>query len=187
MHTFQKTLLALVLGGLVAPQLMAEGLSTAKKIENAMSAAPAAVAADATILDWPSAEGETFAELRKGSNGWTCFPAMPSTPGNDPMCVDQTWMSWIDAYVNRTAPDNRAVGLSYMLQGGIDASNSDPFAEAPAAGQDWMTRPPHIMVLSPVKLDTTLFSSDPDNGGPWIMWGGTPYEHLMVPVTGTTP
>ena len=26
-------------------------------------------------------------------------------------------------------------------------------------------------------------STDPKNGGPWVMWKGTPYAHIMAPVT----
>jgi hypothetical protein len=26
------------------------------------------------------------------------------------------------------------------------------------------------------------FPTDPKSGGPWVMWKGTPYAHLMVPV-----
>jgi hypothetical protein len=69
-----------------------------------------------------------------------------------------------------------------MLQGGSDASNTDPFALEPAPGEDWITSGPHVMILSPVSLDTTLFSTDPNSGGPYVMWAGTPYEHIMMPV-----
>lgn len=50
------------------------------QIANAMSAGPASLAANATIVDWPSASNPDFAELRAGSNGWTCLPDDPSTP-----------------------------------------------------------------------------------------------------------
>ena len=40
----------------------------------------------------------------------------------------------------------------------------------------------HGMVIVPGKLDAKAHSSDPHSGEPWIMWGGTPYEHLMVPI-----
>ena len=30
--------------------------------------------------------------------------------------------------------------------------------------------------------DATARLWDPDNGGPYVMWKGTPYAHLMVPV-----
>lgn len=40
----------------------------------------------------------------------------------------------------------------------------------------------HLMIIVP---DRSLFdniSTDPNNGGPWIMWSNTPYAHIMVPV-----
>ena len=152
------------------------------KIRNAMSAAPKAIAKDATILDYPAKEGEQPPVLRKGTNGWTCFPDDPNSPGNDPMCLDKMGMVWFQALMTKTEPKLTAPGISYMLQGGSDASNSDPFATQPPAGSQWVTAPPHLMIFSPGKLDPTAFSSDPRSGGPWIMWGGTPYAHLMVPV-----
>ena len=152
------------------------------KIQNAMSAAPRAIAKDATILDYPAKEGNQPPVLRKGTNGWSCFPDDPNSPGNDPMCLDTMGMVWFQALMTKTELKLTAPGLSYMLQGGSDASNTDPFATQPAAGAHWVTSPPHLMIIPTGKLDTSVFSSDPRSGGPWIMWGGTPYEHLMVPV-----
>ena len=152
------------------------------KIQNAMSAAPRPIAKDATIMDWPAQEGAEPTVLRKGTNEWTCFPDDPSTPGNDPMCLDKMWLEWAQAWIKKREPKITAPGVGYMLQGGSTASNSDPFATKPAPGEKWMKEQPHIMVLGPGKLDPKLFSSDPHSGGPWIMWGGTPYEHLMVPI-----
>ena len=45
-----------------------------------------------------------------------------------------------------------------------------------------MTSPPHVMLLLPGELDQTAFSTDHASGGPYIMWAGTPYEHIMLPV-----
>ncbi len=47
---------------------------------------------------------------------------------------------------------------------------------------DWVTSPPHTMVFPTGKLDPAIYGTNPKKGGPWIMWAGTPYEHLMVPV-----
>jgi hypothetical protein len=152
------------------------------KIEDAMSAAPAAIAKDATILDLKQDANGKFVVLREGSNGWTCFPDFPNSPTDDPMCLDQTWMKWMDALVAKKDPNITAPGIAYMLQGGTDASNTDPDASAPAAGEDWVASPPHIMILMPGKIDQSVFSTDPHSGGPWIMWPGTPYEHIMMPV-----
>ena len=174
-------LLALVFSGAVRVA-RAQGPTVEDKIRSAMSAAPLAVARDATIMDYSAEGGVPLVELRKGSNGWTCFPDWSLTPGNDPACYDKTWMAWNDAFFNGTDPEITALGVAYMLQGGSDASNSDPFATEPAPGEDWVTSPPHVMFVFPGKLDTNLFSTDHTSGGPYVMWAGTPYEHIMMPV-----
>ena len=154
----------------------------AKKIESAMSAAPMAIAKDATIVDYPAKAGQPLIELREGTNGWTCFPDWQATPGNDPQCLDEVWMKWNDALMGGTEPKISSPGIAYMLRGGSDASNTDPFAMKPPKGEEWRSTGPHIMVVVPSKLDRSVFSTDHHAGEPWIMWAGTPYEHLMVPV-----
>lgn len=156
---------------------------TEARIASAMSAGPAAIARDATILDNQVDSAGNLVVLRQGSNGWTCLPDIPATPQVDPMCIDQTWKVWLDALMAHKAPTITRVGIAYMLQGGSDASNTDPYATAPAAGDQWVNSPPHIMVLQPDKLDPHVIPTDPHNGGPWIMWAGTPYEHIMVPLS----
>lgn len=152
------------------------------KIAEALSAPPESIAQNATVLDYPAKEGEAPVELKKGTNDWTCFPDYPASPGKDPMCVDKQGMVWLQAYISQQAPNLAQAGLAYMLQGGSDASNTDPFATKPTEGEDWITTPSHTMVFPVGKLDQSVYSTDPKNGGPWIMWVGTPYEHLMVPV-----
>ena len=156
--------------------------SKESKIAQAMSAAPESVAKSAAVLDYPEKAGAQPAELQKGTNDWTCFPDYPASPGKDPMCVDKQGMLWLQAYITQKPPNITQTGLAYMLEGGSDASNTDPFATKPTEGEDWITSPPHTMVFPIGKLDQTVYSKDPKNGGPWIMWAGTPYEHLMVPV-----
>ena len=146
-------------------------------IESAMSAAPASIAENATIMD---VDGTTV--LREGTNGWTCFPDANATPASDPMCLDETWMAWLEALVAGEEPDTQVVGLAYMLAGGSDASNTDPFATGPEAGNEWITTPAHVMIIMPDDIDQSVYSTDPLSGEPFIMWAGTPYEHIMMPV-----
>lgn len=156
---------------------------TPSKIASAMAAAPAAISARAAVLDFPAAPGRAPAVLREGRNGWSCFPDNPATPAKDPMCHDREWMKWMQAYLAREKPVITGVGISYMLQGGSDASNTDPFAQKPPGGGGWMEVGPHIMVVSPTPWDRKMFPVEMGQGGaPWIMFPGTPYEHLMVPV-----
>ena len=154
--------------------------TTEEKIANAMSAAPENIAGDATVLDWPGADGK-MAELKKGTNGWTCLPDYPVSPGNDPLCGDGMTLQWFDAYMQHKPPKLAQSGVSYMLQGASDASNEDPFAAAPPAGMDWMSAGPHIMIFPAGNLDEKLYGTTPGDK-PWVMFAGTPYEHLMVPV-----
>jgi len=160
----------------------AEPKSAEKKIQNAMSAAPKAISKAATILDFPATAGGEMVVLRKGTNDWTCLVDDPGTPANDPMCLDKAAMQWAQAWMSKQEPKLSGVGMGYMLQGGGSPSNTDPFAKKPAAGEKWMKEAPHIMIFSVGKLDPKVYGTDPHSGGPWIMWAGTPYEHLMVPI-----
>lgn len=153
-----------------------------EKIKNALSAAPDSVSKEATVLDWPEKEGAEMATLQKGTNDWTCLPDYLGSPGNDPICVDKQAMLWFGAYMTKEEPQLAQAGLGYMLQGGSDASNTDPFAEKPAEGEDWVSAPPHIMIFPAADLDPVVYGTDHKSGNPWIMWSGTPYEHLMIPV-----
>ena len=162
----------------------AAGQDAQAKIANAMTAAPPSIAEDATILDNElDADGE-FVVLRDGSNGWYCSPDPTGTPTNDPWCYDQTWLDWSYAFLAGKEPTTEVLGLAYMLQGGSDASNTDPAATEPAEGDDWVISPPHVMILVPGPIDQTVYSTDHAAGRPSLMWAGTPYEHIMMPVAG---
>ncbi len=152
-----------------------------EKIANAMSAAPADVARDATILDLPTGSSTEMAVLRQGSNEWTCLPDDPRNPENDPVCVDKMGLEWFGAYLTGKTPRIAQNGVAYMLQGGSTASNDDPMATSPKVGEDWTHEPPHVMILPSAKLDTKVYGTSM-KGGPWVMWANTPYQHLMVPV-----
>jgi len=148
----------------------------------AMSAAPAAISANATLMDTDSTGA--MIELRAGTNGWVCMADIdPNAPGDGPACLDGAWQAWAAAWSNKTAPAVKGVGIAYMLQGGKGASNTDPYATAPAEGEVWIDDGPHLMVIVPNPAMLEAFPTDPNNGGPYVMWKGTPYVHLMVPTS----
>lgn len=147
-------------------------------IASAISAAPASVSADARVMDWQQNV------LREGSNGWTCLPDMPDSPGNDPMCLDEPWLKWAHAWMTKTKPTVSGIGFGYMMRGDSPASNTDPFAEGPTADNEWISDPvPHIMMIVPDPSVLDGLPTDPKNGGPWVMWRGTPYVHVMIPTS----
>jgi hypothetical protein len=124
--------------------------------------------------------------VREGKNGWTCMPDSPATPGPDPMCMDANAMKWAAAWMGHKPPPEGTVGLMYMLEGGTDASNTDPYATKPTAENDWVKTGPHVMVVGSKEILAGHPSGQkPDTAVPYVMWAGTPYAHLMVPVSGT--
>jgi hypothetical protein len=151
-------------------------------IKSAMSAAPAAVGKHATIVAM-DADGK-MRTLRKGTNGFTCMPDNPATPGPDPMCMDANAMEWVHAWVAHQAPTAGKVGMMYMLEGGTDASNTDPYADKPTAENHWIKTGPHVMIVGGDQsfYDQYPKAADPDTKVPYVMWAGTPYQHLMAPV-----
>jgi hypothetical protein len=169
---------------LMIPTPVDQVMPSANRLWDAMSAAPLKVSENATVLDWPAKAGGDFVELRAGTNGWTCLTDNPSTPTKDPMCLDANWMEWIHAIMEGRKPHYTAPGIGYMLRGGSTASNTDPLATKPPAGKDWLIEGPAFMVVVPWDLDPAAYSTDPKSGGPYIMFEGTPYEYLMVPVQG---
>ena len=146
-------------------------------IRSATSAAPAEISAEAAVRDW---EGHV---LREGSNGWTCLPDMPDRPGNSPMCLDDVWMRWADAWMNRKPYGADRIGFGYMLQGDMPTSNVDPYGESPTPDNQWIEDSgPHVMILVPDAATLEGLPRTPHEKGPWVMWDGTSYVHIMVPI-----
>ena len=145
------------------------------KMSDALSAAWPGMVKDATVVDW---EGNV---LKEGTNGYTCLPSPPMLTGAAPMCMDGEWMKWANAWQNKSDYTPESLGISYMLAGDEGASNIDPYAEGPTDDNEWIEEGAHLMILAPPELLEGM-PTDPDNGGPYVMWKGTPYQHIMVPI-----
>ena len=159
---------------------MMGSLSTAQKIDLAKASAPANVSDEARILDADNTV------LQEGDNGWTCMVGTPPNYEN-PMCVDAVWLDWLDAMMNKKPYQNNAksIGFSYMLVGDIPVDNDEPF-NTDESKNTWVQEGPHLMLLVPQGLFGDL-PRDPYTGGPYIMWEGSDYAHIMVPLEKTTP
>ncbi|MDN4504025.1 hypothetical protein QX776_16550 [Alteromonadaceae bacterium BrNp21-10] len=149
-----------------------------EKIKRAMSAAPPAVSDNATIMD---TDGSV---LKQGNNGWTCFP--DSKPGDKaPMCNDALWMQMMQALMTQAEFKADRIGISYMLQGepsGAGVSNSSPYHHDHLKAEDYVETGPHIMLIVPKEMLKGI-PTDPSAGGPYVMWGDSPYAHIMLPVS----
>lgn len=148
-------------------------------VRSALRAAPLSVIDGATVAD---GSGDV---LREGTNGWVCMPDDPEMPGDSPMCLDARWRTVMQAFTaGERNPQYTGVGIAYMLRGDFPVSNTDPHATGPTADNEWIEDSgPHVMILV---SDHSLLEGLPTKPGkgPWVMWSGTPYAHIMVPVPG---
>lgn len=145
------------------------------KIARAMSAGPADIAKSARIID-TDAHGNTIV-LREGNNGFTCIPGNPNAVGDPPMCEDAASMQWgADFKSHKPKPTNTVPGITYMLAGATQRSDSDPY--------DTTSPPipigPHWMILWPFDPKATGLPTSHKPTGAYIMWAGSPYAHVHI-------
>jgi hypothetical protein len=159
----------------VADTQQPAGSADAEYTARAMTAGPPEVTHDASIVRIVNGATQT---LKKGTNEYTC---MVATMGS--MCMGPIAMEWAHAWQTHTPPPGQ-LGFIYMLNGDTGMSNTDPWATKRAPGNHWVTTGPHIMMVgSPVKKMTGFpRTPDPDPTKPYVMWSGTPYEHVMLPL-----
>jgi len=165
-----------------AAKAAAPKMTDKQLIASALSALPMGLRKHAGVMA-QNDKGE-MRTLREGTNGFTCMPDLPTKPGPNAMCLDKASMDWVHALITKAPPPAGKVGLMYMLAGGTDASNTDPYASGPAANNHWIKTGPHVMIAGAdaAFYDAYPKDADPDTSRPYVMWAGTPYQHLMVPV-----
>ena len=145
------------------------------KIARALSAAPEEVARAARVVH-TDADGKTIV-LREGTNGFTCMPGNLKVVGDPPMCADAASMQWAaDFKAGKPKPTNAVPGITYMLAGATQRSDSDPYDKTSPA----ITVGPHWMIMWPFDPKTTGLPTTHKATGAYIMWAGSPYAHLHV-------
>lgn len=144
-------------------------------IAKARTAAPASVVDKATIIMMQE-KGEPKT-LRTGSNGLTCLVS----PDGTPLCADANAMEWREAVGGKVTPPDKT-GFIYMMAGDTGTSNHDAHATDKS---HWVQTGPHVMVVGAAAREMAgMYPSamDPDPSQAYVMFPGTPYAHLMLPV-----
>jgi hypothetical protein len=152
-------------------------VSDAELLAKLKDAAPASVVEHATIMNM-GADGK-MKIIQQGNNGWTCMD-----PGGAPMCADKAAMEWAEAWQSK-GPAPQTLGFIYMLRGDNGASNTEPYATQETPDNNWIKTGSHVMIVgAEAKGMMQAYPRDarPDPTKPYVMWPGTPYEHLMLPV-----
>lgn len=92
-------------------------VTDAEKIVDALRGGPAFITKNATVRDWPSVPGGEYRVLRKGSSEWTCLPAIPGYPHDEPGCFDPIFLRWMQDSLGGRTPQIDRIGISYMYFG----------------------------------------------------------------------
>ena len=153
------------------------------------SAAPAFIGDNAAII---GAGGKV---LREGSNGWTCqsgnprpYPAKGWKNSHEAMaaCHDDEGMKWMMAYMQGVKPMLERDTYMWMLNGdmGEDNTKAGVFNKEDATLGEWIESGPHLMLMPKDPTTIEKFSTDFMSGAPYVMFAGTDYAHLMIPVEG---
>jgi hypothetical protein len=145
------------------------------KIARALSAAPPDVAKAATVAEM-DAHGK-ITVLRAGTNGFTCMPGDPSGVGQPAMCADEASMQWFKDFAeHKPKPTNTVPGITYMLAGATQRSDSDPYDTTSPA----IAIGPHWMIMWPFDPKTTGLATRHKPTGAYIMFAGSPYAHVHI-------
>jgi len=158
--------------------------NNADRIAKALSAAPPSIAKDATVLDWPDANGKQ-AVLKQGTNGWVCMPSQPSHDMfvNNSACFDQNFGSMLQAMMSGKPPTGvKGIGYSYMLSNDWWEGNTSPMDTVKTDANEWHHTGSHVMIFYPDKSMLAGLPTHPSTTGPYVMWPNTPYAHVMWPV-----
>ncbi len=129
--------------------------------------------------------------LREGTNGWRCESFMPMPQGGferphdaAPGCSDENALAWSDAYKVGAIPNMKADGWIWMLHGdlGVDNFTVGTDGQKDAGHMHYIESGAHLMLMpkDPSSLDGQ--SADYTTGAPYVMFQGTPYAHLMIPL-----
>jgi hypothetical protein len=166
-----------MVAGIFAANAQHAMMSDQELLAKLKDAAPPHVLDGATILNMGS-DGK-MKVVREGHNGWTCMD-----PGGAPMCADKAAMEWAQAWQEK-GPAPQKLGFIYMLNGDNGASNTDPYAAKELPDNNWVKTGSHVMIVgAEAKAMMQGYPRDAkaDPSKPYVMWPGTPYEHLMLPV-----
>jgi hypothetical protein len=143
-------------------------------IAKAMSAAPADIGKNATIVR--IGDGFTVTPVKAGTNIWTCAVDMTG----EPWCADAAGLDWFKAIFTKAEPPDKT-GFIYMLAGDLGTSNHDPYATDKS---HWVHTGPHVMIVGKAAHEMAAnypSDLDPDPTNPYVMFPGTKYQHLMLP------
>ena len=88
-----------------------------------------------------------------------------------------------NAKMQEAAPDEKPpLGDGIPWHSRPDVSDTCEAGAVTAEGQAWIDTGPHVMVLGGTDQFAGYPATAANTSVPYVMWTGTPYQHLMIPV-----
>jgi hypothetical protein len=126
-------------------------------------------------VEIPEASSATVQFVRDGTNDFTCMPGHGDT--HPAMCADKPSMQWFKDFADHRSKRSTTVpGITYMLTGATQRSDSDPYDRT----SPLIPIGPHWMIMWPFDPKATGLPTTHRNTGAYVMWAGTPYAHVHV-------
>jgi hypothetical protein len=170
-------------GAAGTPPLALEPGAVQVEVNRIVLAAPAALAAEATVIQWKP--DFTYATLRKGKNGVVCYD-LADRPGHPAFASECTTVG----NMNRVAQTLKFEAMADGGRASLEAAQKDGTRVKPEFGSimydllgqhRWDARL-HVTIALPDATTRTIgLPEDSSLGGAWIMNAGTVDAHLMTP------
>ena len=170
-------------GAAPPPPPLEAGASQAD-VDKALLAAPAQMAAQATVIKWNPSDW-TYTTLRKGTNRLLCFDRS-GLPGQQPFSVECTSVGNLERVTQNmrfeAEPDRGKEGLAAAEKDGTRATPEFGSVWYHLQGQSREAARAHMTIAVPGATTASLgLPEGGQQGGAWIMNAGTSTAHIMVP------
>jgi hypothetical protein len=96
-------------------------------------------------------------------------------------------MKWMAAAASGSVFTTSVIGVAYTMAGDPLLNIDNPLETDPNDGGVWRQERAHIMLLFPDMNVVADLPRNPFAGGPYIMWRGTPMEHVILPMEAKEP
>jgi hypothetical protein len=169
-------------------------MSVDDQIARAVLAAPATMAADATVLGYGGEprEGDSLTLLRAGTNGIICLADDPERDGFHVACYHESLEPFMAMSRRMSAEGADRSAVQEARQAAIEAGEMDAPAAAlwslsaeadvdPATGPGESARRLSVLYVPYTDADAIGLPTRPDGTSPWLMLPGTPWAHVMIP------
>jgi hypothetical protein len=103
------------------------------------------------------------------------------------MCGDAESMKWVMAFMSGEKPELDRDGYAWMLHGDMGEDNTTPMVMIKEDAKDpsqWIESGPHLMLMPKDPVSLEGYTTDFNEGSPYVMFPGTQYAHMMIPVNG---